>query len=114
MLHKVLAVFGILALVSCNPSYAAEQPLEMTATNCTKVKTMARQIVIDLQQGASQYQVMRSLNARPMGDYGTNGEIVKLYLQVNTSALTRNVFKGYRLGEILKVVEKDCLAQVKT
>lgn len=114
MLHKVLAVFGILALVSCNPTYAAEQPLEMTATNCNKVKSLARQIVIDIQQGASQYQIMRSMNARPMSDYGDNGEIVKLYLQVNTSAFARNVFKGYRLGEILKVVEKDCQEQVKT
>lgn len=111
MLRKTLAILGMLAMASCTPTYATE--LKMTAQHCTTVKVLARQIIIDLQQGTSAYQIMHQLNERPMSDYGTDGEAAKLYLQINTSAFSRNVRKGFRVNQILKVVEKDCNMQVE-
>lgn len=113
MLHKVLAFFGILGLMSCTPAYSTEE-LGLNAKQCSVVKSMARQIVIDLQQGATQYQIMRKLNNRPLDDFGPDGEMVKLYLQVNTSAFARNVRKGYRVSQIINAVDKDCATRVES
>lgn len=111
MLRKTFAVFGVLAAMSsCTPVYAQVSPL--TESNCKVIKTMARQILIDIQQGASQYQIMQQLNNRKIEEFGKDGEVVKLYLQVNTSAFTRNMRRGYRVQQVLNAVERDCVEQI--
>ncbi|ABY63192.1 hypothetical protein ST201phi2-1p367 [Pseudomonas phage 201phi2-1] len=113
MLRKTITVLGFLTLISCTPSYAKADVTPLTAEHCKTVKVMARQILIAMQQGATQYQVMQDLNHRSMMDFGKGGEIVKLYLQVNTSAFARNIKKGFRVGQILQIVDKDCNTQVE-
>lgn len=112
MLRKLIAVLGTLSFVSCTPATANAVGLEVTHENCTIAKTMARQILTDFKQGASQIDVMRDLNSRPMKDFGPNGETVKVYLQVNVSALHRNVAKAYSPASILNVIERDCMSQL--
>lgn len=111
MLRKTLSVFGLLAVMSsCVPAYA--QVNELTEANCKTVKAMSRQVLIDLQQGATQFQIMKALNDRDLKDFGKDGESVKLYLQVNTSAFTLNLKRGYRIQKIMQVVEEDCRARI--
>ncbi len=112
MLYRAIVLLGILVMVSCQPAFSSEKPLIMTEKNCSTIKVMARQIIIDLQQGMSQYQAMRALNKRPMTDFGKDGEVVKVYLQVNLSAFSRNLNRGFRVLQILPAVEQDCLSQV--
>lgn len=108
MFHKILAVFWLFAMVSCTPSYAEAPVSVLTAEHCIKGRIIARQILVEFQQGASQIQVMHGLNTRAMGDYGVNGDITKVYLQLNVSAFKRNLDKGFRIDQVLKKFDSDC------
>lgn len=111
MFKKILTTLSFLVSVGCNPSYATEA-IVLTEQNCKTAKVISRQIVINMQQGESQYEVMNYLNKEPIETFGKNGDIVKLYLQINVSAFNRNVNKGFRVNEILRAVEKDCSARI--
>lgn len=104
MLRDTVITIGLTsALFSCAPAYSQE--IKLTDAGCTVVKSTARQILADLQQGTTQYQIMKQLNDR---DFGKDQEAVKLYLQVNTSAFSRNIQRGFRVDQVLSAVERDC------
>ena len=111
MLRKTLFSIAMMAAISsCAPAYA--QATTLNEANCPTAKSMARQILIDLQQGKTLFQTMKTLNDRSLKDYGTNGEAVKLYLQVNTSAFALNLKRGHRVQKILQIVDEDCRSRI--
>lgn len=104
MLKQLIAGIGLLIMASCHPVYAADANV-ITDKHCAMVKAISRQLLIDIQQGATQYEVMNMINKR---DFNEPDYPAKVFLQLCVNDFVRNIHRGFRVQQVLTQVQANC------
>lgn len=104
MLKQLVAGIGLLIMASCHPVYA-DDTNTITAKHCSTVRLLSRQMLIDIQKGATQYEIMDRINNH---DFGKDGYPAKVYMQLTVNDYVSNIHRGFRVQQILDQVQRNC------